>query len=189
MESTKIRISCDDGCRSDIRLAELCKKFNVECIFYWPVEWHSLAHYKGYIPLTYNEALDIAKDFEIGSHTITHRILSDLEQVDAEQEIVESQRILTKLFDRTISKFCPPRGYTNDILTDFTLKIYGSERLTKGEQLVHIHPNSGANDNKPWRDAINEDTKELWCHSYDLDKFNLWEELEEYLKNNENIPR
>lgn len=175
-------LSADDGCASDFRLAELCKKYKVKCIFYWPVDWHSLAYSKGYKPLTYFQAQAIARYFEIGSHTISHRHLTDLPIDEAKYEIEMCKYILGDLFDNYPTKFAAPRGYTNPELTEFTLKHYKSQRLTKEKGLVHIHPDSGVNGNKPWRECINKDTTELWCHSHELDKFNLWKELEDYLE-------
>lgn len=179
----KIKISVDDGCASDVRVAVLCKKYGIDAIFYWPVEWHSLAHDMGYKPLTYSDAHEIAKHYTVGSHTITHRHLTRLPQKEAEYEISESQLLLQNLFGVPILNFAPPRGYTNDILTEFTMRFYEKQRLTKGEDLVHVHPNSGANNNKAWRDCITVDTKELFCHSWELDKYDLWDELEGYLEN------
>jgi peptidoglycan/xylan/chitin deacetylase (PgdA/CDA1 family) len=178
-------MSCDDGCSSDIRVAELAKKYGVECVFYWPVEWHSLAYDNGYDPLRYDEALEIAQNFEIGSHTITHRHLTKIDETSAYREIWQSQIMLERLFKVPVNKFCPPRGYTNEDLTEFTLEHYDSQRLTKGKGLVHVHPNSGANNNMDWREyAKTIDVKELWFHSWELDKYDLWEQLEEYLKEN-----
>jgi hypothetical protein len=93
--------------------------------------------------------------------------------------------MLERLFKVPVNKFCPPRGYTNEDLTEFTLEHYDSQRLTKGKGLVHVHPNSGANNNMDWREyAKTIDVKELWFHSWELDKYDLWEQLEEYLKEN-----
>lgn len=178
-----MKLSVDDGCASDVRVAELAKKYDIPTTFYWPVEWHSLAYDKGYEPLSYYQARKIAKDFEIGSHTVTHRHLTSLSFAEAAVEISESKHMLEDLFGEEITKFCPPRGYTNPQLTAFTMTQYKSQRLTKGPGLVHIHPSSGANGNVPWRDyAKNHDITEAWCHSWELDKYELWEELEEYLE-------
>lgn len=177
----KLRISCDDGCASDVRLADLCLKYGVDCTFYWPVEWHSLAYDKGYEPLNYLEATALAHEFEVGSHTITHRHLTKLEPEDALYEIMFSQHMLQGLLGVKVRKFAPPRGYTNSKLTDAVLSVYDSQRLTKGDHLIHIHPNSGANNNVHWIEAVNEKTTELWCHSWELDKYNLWGELEDFL--------
>lgn len=177
----KIKLSCDDGCASDVRVAELARKYGIECTFYWPVEWHSLAYENGYEPLDWWEARKIAQQFEIGSHTITHRHLTKLKPDDAFMEIYHSKFMLEALFECEVTKFCPPRGYTNLGLTALTLVNYDSQRLTKGPGLVHIHPNSGANDNRPWRECIDENTTEIWGHSHEFDRFNLWGELEEVL--------
>lgn len=174
-------ISIDDGCASDVRVAELAKKYGIDVIFYWPVEWHSLAYDSGYEPLSYANALTIALDHEIGSHTITHRHLTKIPEVEAKYEISESQIMLQNMFSRPITNFAPPRGYSNDLLTEFTKKFYQKQRLTKGKGLVHIHPNSGANGNKNWIDCIDENTEEIWGHSYDFDRFNMWDELEKVL--------
>ncbi len=147
-----MRISCDDACASDVRLAELAKKYSIECVFYWPVEWHSLAHEKGYLPLKILEAEKIAREHYIGAHTISHRPLTAIPLDDALYEIAVCKPMLQTLLnlDYPIITFAPPRGYTNKILTDFTKTLYPFQRLTKGKDLVHIHPNNGANDNKPW---------------------------------------
>lgn len=183
MKPTKPRISVDDGCASDVRIAELADKYDIEAIFYWPVEWHSVAFSKGYKPLSYEQAEEIAFKHEIGAHGITHRILTEIPLNEAFGEIKNSGIMLENLFGGEISKFCFPRGYTNQELSNFTLDYYDLYRLTKGKHLVHIHPNSGANNNKPWQECINPETTELWCHSWELDKYNLWEELEKYLEN------
>lgn len=179
---SKIRISVDDACASDVRLAELCIKYGVSCTFYIPVEWHSLAYSQGYQPLEYIDALALSQTFEIGSHSITHRLLTRIPEDEALYEISMSKAILEQLFYQKINKFAPPRGYTNKRLTEKTLEVYDEQRLTVGEGLVHIHPKSGVNNNVHWRDRVREaKVIELWCHSYELDKFELWDELENYL--------
>lgn len=179
----KFTLSCDDGCASDVRVAELAKEYGYGCVFYWPVEWQSLAYDNGYEPLNFKDALDITSDFEVGSHTMTHRHLTKIPTQEAIEEIVSSKYMLERLFiGSAIKKFCPPRGYINEMLSAIVDLHYDSQRLTKGDGLVHVHPNSGGNNNKPWRDCIDENTKELWFHSHELDRFNLWEEFEQVLK-------
>lgn len=176
-------LSVDDGCQSDVRVADLAQRYKIEAIFYWPVEWQSLAYSKGYEPLTYQDAMDIALKHEIGSHTITHRHLTEIPYGEVLEELVGSKEMLETLFPANrVTKFCPPRGYTNKDIDIDVYRIYESQRLTKGEHLVHIHPNSGANGNKPWRDCITDKTTEIWGHSYEFDRYNLWDELEQFLK-------
>lgn len=185
-----MRISIDDGCASDVRVASLASKYGVEAIFYWPVEWHSLAYGHGYTPLAYKDAANIALDFEIGSHTITHRHLTKLPSHEAAYEIFRSKEMLERLFDVSIERFAPPRGYTNSYLTGITEAWYDKgQRLTRGPGLVHVHPASGANDNQHWLEyAKTHEVEELWMHSWELDKYDLWDELEQYLKEHREDP-
>lgn len=182
MQKNRLRMSLDDGCASDIRAAALASMYGVEAVFYIPIEWRSLAYSKGYEPLTYTDLLDIAAYFEIGAHTVTHRHLTSISSDEARWEVVDSKSMMEALIGQDVNKFCPPRGYTNAEITAGTLRVYDSQRLTKGPGLVHIHPNSGANDNVYWTEAIGPDTEEVWGHSWEIDKFNLWDELEEVLR-------
>lgn len=180
-----IELSFDDGCESDIRAAALCSKYEVPATFYWPVEHHSLAYEKGYKPLKHSDAEQIAQQFTIGSHTITHRHLTKLLLETAQYEIRESKTILQKMFNQPIDSFCPPRGYINDTLETYALNYYDDIRLTRGDNLVHIHPDSGANGNIPWQKRAKQVGGDihLWGHSYELDRFDLWKELEDWLEN------
>lgn len=177
-----MRISVDDGCQSDMRLGDLARMHNLELVIYLPVMWKEYARQKGFKPLLVPQALDLVHEFELGSHTISHRLLTKIPLDEAKEEIFYSKIYLQQKFGRHIRKFAPPRGYITPELTKYALKHYDEIRLTRQPNLVHIHPNSGANGNKPWREAINENTTELFCHSHELDKFNLWEELEAYLE-------
>lgn len=181
-----ITASIDDASASDVRFADLMHRYEIETVFYWPVDWHVLAAEKGYKPLAVNDAVRIAANHEVGSHGITHRYLTRIPADEAYYEISFSKIMLEMMFQTAVRKFCPPRGYTNDDLTDFTLGMYESQRLTVGPNLVHIHPDSGANDNVPWRDRVKELIAkdmdvELWGHGWEIDKFELWTELEGFL--------
>lgn len=179
-------LSCDDACASDVRLAELARKYDVKCTFYWPVEHRSLAYDNGYEPLTYIDQLSIAADFEVGSHTLTHRHLTKLDIDTVCNEIVESQVLLQAMFSQPIQKFCFPRGYSNPEISKYVSEFYESSRFTKGiddqgYKLVHVHPNSGANNNQRWQSCMTDMTH-LWMHSHELDRFGLWEDLESVMK-------
>lgn len=179
-----LQISVDDGSKGDIRLSELCRKYKIPLIVYLPVEWYSYNLSEGREPLTYAEAEYLSKHHTIGSHTVTHRHLTRIEQDEAVYEIIESKRLLKALFpNQEVEHFCPPRGYLNEQLANLVKYNYKHCRMTVGEGLVHVHPNSGANNNIPWLEyARNHEITEMWMHSWELDKFNLWDELENYMK-------
>lgn len=183
---SKFRLSVDDGCASDIRLAELAKKYEIETIFYWPIEHRSLAYENGYKPLTIEQQMLIAENFAVGSHTLTHRHLTKLIDVEVIREVYDSRLLLQGTFSQPIDSFCFPRGYSNEFIDTIVYKIYKTARRTKGlddegYKLVHVHPNSGANNNLPWQNCIAEKTH-LWMHTHELNKFSLWGELEDVLK-------
>lgn len=178
-----IQLSVDDGCKSDIRVADLAERYEIPVTFYWPVEWRSLAYDNGYEPLNILEAYNIAQKHTIGSHTVTHRHLTKLNELEAQVEITDSKFMLEALFNKPVTKFCPPRGYISPEQMQYALTLYDSVRLTKGKGLVHIHPNSGANGNIPWREYVEQhEITEAWGHSHEFDRFNLWDELEEWLR-------
>lgn len=189
--SLKIKFSVDDGCASDVRLANILEKYGLKMTVYLPVEWQRLAYENGYLPLTFFEVEDLIKaGHTLGSHTISHRHLTKLDGWEARLEINGSKHILEEMFLVYINDFCPPRGYTNKEIDKIIYEYYKNSRVTRAPELVHIHPNSGANDNRDWREVAKEKMKlpevELWCHSWELDKYELWGQLEEWLS--ENIP-
>lgn len=175
-------MSLDDGCASDLRAAALASMYGVETVFYIPIEWRSLAYSKGYEPLAFSDLLELALYFEIGAHTVTHRLLTQISREEARVEIVDSKSMMEALLGCEVTKFCPPRGYTNEEISAGTLRLFESQRLTRGEGLVHIHPDSGANDNVYWTEAIGPNTKEIWGHTWEIDRLGLWDELEEVLR-------
>jgi len=60
--------------------------------------------------LTSKEIQAIAKDFEIGAHTMTHPVLTRIPLVEATKEIAESRAYLQKLTKQPVNTFCYPRG-------------------------------------------------------------------------------
>lgn len=177
-----LRFSFDDGSKEDVRLSNLLTKYGIRATFYIPSDWEFVNTLNKRESLTLTELKEIAEHHDIGSHTITHPLLTRIPIEDAEIEIAESKQQLEYILGDKITKFCPPRGYTNPELNKIILKHYKEIRLTKGEGLVHIHPNSGVNNHKHWLDCIDEKTVELWGHSHELTEHNLWGEFEEFLK-------
>ena len=57
----------------------------------------------------------------IGSHTLSHPILSSLSEVEQHTEIVESKRLLEQRLHREIDFFCYPNG-DFDVRSDLTVR-------------------------------------------------------------------
>ena len=181
-----LRVSIDDASYSDEHMAELSKKYGFECIFFWPVEWHTLAHMKGYDPLDFETAKQIAQNHEIGSHTITHPVLTRVETDNVIYEVIKSKDILEALFGVEVTKFAFPRGYTNQYINRLVYTRYSYARRTvgiddDGYTLVHVHPESGANRGKHWQELTDVENLHLWCHGWEMDYYQLWNEFEKFI--------
>lgn len=110
----KIIASFDDGSIEDFRLAELMLKYEVETIFYWPVERYMVNQSARRQALPADMAHHIANYFEIGSHTLSHPNLTRISNDQVVEEVVQSRTILQDTFNQKIKSFCYPKGYAND---------------------------------------------------------------------------
>lgn len=69
-----------------------------------------------YAPASVDQLRELcAAGFEMGAHTCTHPILSQLPATDLESEILGSKLRLEALLDREIVSFCYPNGMPEDI--------------------------------------------------------------------------
>lgn len=201
----KIRLSVDDGTRDDFRIAKLCEKYGVECVFYWPVDIQGVSLLKGWEPLRPQDEEWIARNFEIGSHTITHRYLTQIPMDEAISEIVDSKKILENKYDQNITKFCYPRGYTNEALINvvknagyFYARGTGIGHIGEPEDpffastAVHLGcPIREEYKGSTWLDygmqklkqARDQDKDfEAWGHSWEVTRYNEWKNVEKFVK-------
>jgi len=76
-----------------------------------------------YVPITYeqrglsdNQVAELCRDFEIGSHSLTHRRLTDLPDNEVDRELSQSKATLEDITGQEIMSFCYPFG-------DFDLRV------------------------------------------------------------------
>jgi peptidoglycan/xylan/chitin deacetylase (PgdA/CDA1 family) len=112
----QLTASIDDGSYYDVDVAKLFMKHGIPVTMYLTVAHEYLANVKGYPPLEAQQVNWLAKHCEIGSHTVTHKLLTRIPENDAYNEIVDSKNMLEAQFNRSVEKFCPPRGYMNATL-------------------------------------------------------------------------
>ena len=104
----QICTSWDDGCKLDLKLAELLKKYKLPAIFFICKDTSNLKFKER---LSDQDIKDLSKDFTIGSHTMTHP--SDLKELEEGQliwELKESKMWLETLIGKPVTDFCYPRG-------------------------------------------------------------------------------
>ena len=104
-----ITTSWDDGHPLDIRLAELLATFGIKGTFYVPISYneHKILD-RG--QLRYLRQLGM----EIGSHTVTHPILTKLNKERVSIELVESKKKIEDILGEGVQAFCYPGGKFNN---------------------------------------------------------------------------
>lgn len=108
-----ITTSWDDGHPSDRRLGDLLGKYDLKGTFYVPQV------NPGHRVMKESEITDLARDFEIGGHTLRHRNLKRLSTLEAREEIKGSFDWLRTLLQKDPISFCPPFGeYSRRSLAD-----------------------------------------------------------------------
>lgn len=129
----KIVTSWDDGTVQDLVITNLLMEYGLEknSTFYFPVMPYVVNEIKGRTSLTEAQMVMISTEFEIGSHTISHRLLTRIPLKDAIPEIKDSRKMLQDRFKQPINKFCYPRGYANPELQQLVKEAgYKSARST-----------------------------------------------------------
>lgn len=201
----RISLSVDDATKNDIRIARLCEKYGIDCVFYFPVDIVGVSLMKGWEPLRPQDEEYIARNFEIGSHTITHRYLTQIPFTEAVEEIIESKEILESKYDQNITKFCYPRGYTNEKLKKIVENAgYTYARSTAighiGEPEDPFFASTAVHIGCPVREEYRGSTWleyglkllekaraedkdfEGWMHSWEVTKYNEWKNVERFIK-------
>lgn len=111
MKKVFVTTSWDDGHVLDMKLAALLQKYNLKGTFYIsPLNQHITPEDR----LTSDQVLELAKNFEIGAHTMTHPDLLKLSYTDAEKEVVDSKLHLEKIIGKSVTAFCYPSGRYGD---------------------------------------------------------------------------
>jgi len=190
--------SWDDGKRQDIRLAELLLKYPFEAkhIFF-------LSNKE--LELSYRDIKWLAEHFEIGGHTMTHP--SDMKMLKGHflKDDIELNKIwLEDIIHKKLKWFCYPRGRYNDIVIS-VVKSCGfkyarttlvgntdfSQDLFRIHPTVHVYPTRQEYGGQNWVEYAKGKFLEaklkngyfhLWGHSWEVENFQLWDELEHLLK-------
>ena len=103
-----VTTSWDDGHPLDIRLADLLCKYGLRGTFYVPLK------YKRHDIIKNQEICHIRNiGMEVGSHTLTHPVLTKLSQQLVLKELIESKKLLEDILGEPVSSFCYTKGRFN----------------------------------------------------------------------------
>jgi peptidoglycan-N-acetylglucosamine deacetylase len=106
---TIVTTSWDDGFPEDLRLAELLKQYKLSGTFYCPQKGEN-----GRETLAAQDLHSLhAAGFEIGAHTLTHPVLTEIPRSEARTEIFQSKQRLQDTLGHEVRMFGYPRGRAN----------------------------------------------------------------------------
>jgi hypothetical protein len=124
-----VTTSWDDGHVLDLRVAELLRTYGLAGTFYVAPENRELA---AETRLTTSMLRELSADFEIGSHSLTHPVLTEVPRAVANAELVDSRAQIAELIGHEVTSFCYPRGAASrDLATMARAAGYTYARTTK----------------------------------------------------------
>ncbi|MGD0749791.1 MAG: polysaccharide deacetylase family protein [Anaerolineales bacterium] len=215
-----ITTSWDDGHPLDIRLAELLATFGLKGTFYVPISYDA-KKILDYGQLRYLMQMGM----EIGSHTLTHPILTKLDKETVSGELVESKKKLEDILGDNVQAFCYPGGKFNKRTRDMVISAgYVLGRTTLGFRIdtdfdpflmpvslqfyphqrqvlfTHLLKEVNLRGLRNWigyrhfntdiilltKCLLDSVTKKqgvlhIWGHSWEIEKYGLWDLLKETL--------
>jgi peptidoglycan-N-acetylglucosamine deacetylase len=109
-----VTTSWDDGDRLDLKLAELLARKGLAATLYIATGELGKAS-----TLSASDLRELAKaGFEIGAHTVTHPVLTDIDGDSVTREVAESKQTLETVLGREVSSFAYPKGRYNSEVVD-----------------------------------------------------------------------
>jgi peptidoglycan/xylan/chitin deacetylase (PgdA/CDA1 family) len=120
--------SWDDGDWQDIKLAEMLRKAGLAATFYVPIfgpDGKRTLRPKDLWAL-------VSEGFEVGAHTITHPVLSELHGRQLWVEVSVCKQVLEQILGQEVQMFCYPRGrYNQEVLETVRKAGYRGARTTR----------------------------------------------------------
>lgn len=205
-----VTFSYDDGCRFDIRLAEIFSKYNLKATFNLNSAW--LGKNENDWHLTRDEIKEhiVDRGHEIATHGAEHRANGNLRTIDGIYDVLNCRLGLEKDFDAIVRGLAyPDTGiiHLNNGATRAGIEAYLKELdIVYARTLGQVNKTFDLPQNwYQWMPTAHHDDKEvpelvdaflnyeaqqylarrepklfyLWGHSYEFDKKNNWEHIEE----------
>jgi peptidoglycan/xylan/chitin deacetylase (PgdA/CDA1 family) len=102
-----VTISVDDGHPTDLRTVDLLHKYGLTATFYIPGKNHERE------VMSLAQIREIDRQFEVGSHTLSHIRLTWMSLEKAKQEIVDGKKFSEDTLGHEVVAFCYPGGKFN----------------------------------------------------------------------------
>ena len=223
-----VMTSWDDGDGKDIKLAEILRNAQLAATFYVPIFGQDGK--RTLLPEDLRAL--VSEGFEVGAHTMTHPVLSDLHGQRLWFEVSDCKQVLEQILGQEVQMFCYPRGRYNQEVLEMvrkagyrgarttrmlcrqnsfrtfemptTLQAYRHNSFTYYKNLGKRRDLSGLYQYvfelrrlRSWvelgKTLFDQALEEggiwhLYGHSWEIEKFGLWDELQEVLDYVRNRP-
>jgi len=189
----EIRFYVDDGDVCDLRVAELLEKYGFTGIFY-------IAPMNPQVKLMQpTDIRKLSEKHEIGAHGLSHTVLTRINPYDRAQDVLMGRHLLEEIVGRSVHRFAYPRGWYNPEVLETIITAGFSEARTMKQGVtevetfegnfeipvtVHFHPDHFQDWERLYKKAKESAVGYfgVTCHGWELEKFNLWGEYENMLK-------
>ena len=194
-----LTMSFDDGKLADIRLAELFKKYGIKATFHYNSANIGKESY-----VTADDVRKIGEYHEVSCHGQTHAFLDKIPASFAVKEILEDKQALEDITGELVRGLSYPYGtYTNEVLTllpmlgiEYSRTFNNTNSCYLPDNFLEWNPtcHQSHDIDKMWNKLMkfNKHIRLLyiWGHSYEFDRDNTWERMENFCKmagNNEEV--
>lgn len=192
--------SYDDGVMQDVRLSALMKKHGVKATFNInSYMYKNTTEPAGYLTLEELKSLAEDENFEIACHGHLHPYYTFMPQAAATNDIIENRKFLEKQTGKMVRGFAYPSISDYNDISEMALKstdiVYA--RLADNQKNFSIpenwlrwaptcHHNEALSVFEKFKDAqvgnIVPHIMYVWGHSFEFDRQNNWEVIEELLE-------
>lgn len=123
-----VTTSWDDGDPSDIKIGDLLRSRGLAGTFYVPI-----TGYQGRKILAPADLRAFSSQgFEIGAHSLSHKILTSLSREELVRDVAKCKEMLEEIVDREVPMFCYPKGrYDRNIIKELKQAGYKGARTTR----------------------------------------------------------
>lgn len=200
----------DDGVVNDIRLCELLRKYDAKATFNInpAISKRKYRIHCGVFNdkfrvdrLSLDEMKVVYAGFKVGSHTMTHPHLTQINLASLDSELIDCKKFIFDFFGQAVCGFAYPYGEYNEIVENAVQKAgYVYARTTKNTDSLlnmsnpmNFHPHCHFLSPDFWSkyNAVREldGTFYFWGHSYEMmdDNF-LWKNFESVLSKIQSDP-
>lgn len=133
MSGMYITTSWDDGHPLDLRVADMLNQYDIVGTFYVAKDYLDTR-------LSESEIRELSKRHEIGAHTMTHPVLTDISLDQARIEIEDSKKWLEDVIGTEVTAFCYPKGAQSAALRKITQEA--GFHIARGVEQYSLSPGS-----------------------------------------------